>query len=251
MAVLLLTINAVNVVPPAAMPRRSVLAATAASLAGLHSHSIARAFDPDLAGDLTNAGAQCASQSCIDKSLEKMRVALDPAGVRRNQKGERREHMPVVTLDVVYGLRKEASIPVYEVVAVADHPMDADDRIELMWLKEEATGKIVAARAFRGTPRPPLLGGGIVPDRSPPTLRAVLKEPFTPRGAVIVPYVFCKRDGLWEGEPFKLCDADDTTCDARGKFRPSRKIDDSRRFDGPAVGEEVLRQFRVDREQRS
>ena len=59
------------------------------------------------------------------------------------------------------------------------------------------------ARAFRG-----------------PSLRSPRREPQA-SGATVVPYLYCSEHGLWKGEPFALCDAEEGifTCDGRGTVR--------------------------------
>ena len=60
-------------------------------------------------------------------------------------------------------------------------------------------------------------------------------------GATYTPMSYCTGHGLWEGKPFVLCDADDTSCDASGILAlPGPPLDTRARRKAEEVGRDVL-----------
>ena len=79
----------------------------------------------------------------------------------------------------------------------------------------------------------------------PATLFGTLAEPAlggtAKLGATYTPMSYCTGHGLWEGKPFVLCDADDTSCDASGILAlPGPPLDTRARRKAEEVGRDVL-----------
>ena len=75
---------------------------------------------------------------------------LDTTGVMANARGATSEHTPVVALKQIYGLRREAGPPHFQIIYTVPHKMVAGspDRVQLMWLAEPSSGRVLIARAF-------------------------------------------------------------------------------------------------------
>lgn len=95
-----------------------------------------------------------------------------------NTKGAPEKHLPNVSATAKGG-----------VTVVVPHVMDPEKPhyIEYVWLKDEDTGKIVAAQKFEAT------------DASPPTLTAKV-----PAGTKVRALLFCNLHGLWQGDPVQV-----------------------------------------------
>jgi desulfoferrodoxin (superoxide reductase-like protein) len=94
-----------------------------------------------------------------------------------NSKGAPEKHLPKV------------SVSDGNVQIVVPHVMDPEKPhyIEYVWLKDEKSGKVLAAKAFKAI------------DSSPPTLSASVKSGTTARALL-----YCNLHGLWEGEAFSV-----------------------------------------------
>ena len=110
---------------PPELGRRAVLA-TAASALALRP-APARALDLDLAAETLKEGALCSSQSCILNTLDKLKPVLDIAGVPKNAKGDPAVHTPIVTLEPIYGTKREyfsQGYAKFSFSVTVPHPMD-------------------------------------------------------------------------------------------------------------------------------
>ena len=219
--------------PPRSISRRHALAAGAAFAAtGGVRH--ASAFERERAVDVAFAGASCGVQSCVDAGLAELATLLDTAGVSKSKAMPKTT--PVISVEPI----KTGPQPAFSVLFTADHPMEPDDSVQIMWLRDAATGKILSVKPF-GRPRckPLIVGGECIPDRAPPTLVAVVRAEA---GTRIVPALYSTTGGLVEGTPFTLCDADGAACDAAGKLRLTRPIDSRIKRPSADVGRDVLAQ---------
>ena len=164
---------------------------------------------------------------------------LDTKGIQTNAKGLKAERAPIVYLETAFGMRKSASMASYHAVVVAP-VRDGDDRVQLIWLRDADTGRVVATRSFAAPSEdsPP-------PD-GPPTLVATLKEPYAGvyQGEKLVPLVLYERDGLWQGEPFSLCGPDGPVCVGSGLFSPARAVQTPNRMGANRIGAAVLEKAR-------
>ena len=231
---------------PPELGRRAVLA-TAASALALRP-APARALDLDLAAETLKEGALCSSQSCILNTLEKLKPVLDIAGVPKNAKGDPAVHTPIVTLEPIYGTKREyfsQGYAKFSFSVTVPHPMDNSnpDYVRLLWIRG-ADGSVLTARAFS-----PADQGGFSDKKPglkfPATLFGTLAEPAlggtAKLGATYTPMSYCTGHGLWEGKPFVLCDADDAACDASGILAlPGPPLDTRARRKAEEVGRDVL-----------
>ena len=117
------------------------------------------------------AGAPPASAASISKAVLSKLEKDNLASVNSN--GAAEKHLPKMS---VSGSTVEVSVP---------HVMDPEQPhyIQYLWLKEEASGQILAAKAFQPT------------DASPPSLSAEVKP-----GSTVRALLYCNLHGLWEGE---------------------------------------------------
>ena len=107
-------------------------------------------------------------------------VALEAAtpANKRNAAGEPGEHVPKISFQsgkVVF------SVP-HETLSLPNH---VDAYTEAMWLRDADSGKILAAKLFRGT------GDGSIPS---PTLEARVAS-----GTRVAAMSKCSRHGMWQG----------------------------------------------------
>lgn len=112
-------------------------------------------------------------------TLEKTVAKLEAENIEEvNTKGAPEKHLPNVNVN---GNNVEIVVP---------HVMDPDKPhyIEYIWLKDETTNQIIAAKAFQAT------------DASPPTLKATGVK----KGSTLRALLFCNLHGLWEGETFSV-----------------------------------------------
>lgn len=91
-----------------------------------------------------------------------------------NVSGEPEFHTPQVTV-------KGNDIEVY-----VNHKQKEDDYVQFLWLKDTKTNEVVLAKE-------------LTPADEKPSLKARV-----PSGVELTPYAFCKNNGLWKGEPFKV-----------------------------------------------
>jgi desulfoferrodoxin-like iron-binding protein len=120
------------------------------------------------AGSSSVPAAQAASLAAIVSGLE------TEFGAEVNTKGAPEKHIPNVETSGTGSVK-----------VVVPHVMDPEKPhyIEYIWLKDEATNKVVAAKRFKAT------------DASPPTLTASIKK-----GSTVKPLLFCNLHGLWQGD---------------------------------------------------
>ena len=191
-------------------------------------------FDVDAASAAIDRATDCAVQSCYDVRLEEQAFYLNTVNKKKNQ-GALAEHLPVVYVEPAFGAGANPRASYRVVITLPEaHARDA----RLLWLKNAATGQVLASKAFAkqgGSQQ-----GGVV---APPTIIASLLEPYggVRRGTAIVPYVFYDEDGLFEGPEIVLC-APSECASAPGSFGPSDfRIDTRGRRDRSEVGRELLR----------
>jgi len=174
---------------------------------------------PTQAAEAALAGALCPTVSCADARFAEVNALLDTTGIQMNAQGKVQERKPVVYLETAFGLKGSAAPAQYHVVVVS--PLgrgagDTHDRVQLMWLRDAESGRVVAARSFDAE------GEGSGAD-APPTLVGTLKEPYAGvhMGQKLVPLVLYERDGLWVGDTFTLCSPDAQVCAGSGLFTPA------------------------------
>lgn len=127
---------------------------------------------------LASAGAASASAAEKRPSVMGTVADIDAAAAERNADGEPTEHVPRISFEagkVVFTVPHETLAP----------PNHVDAYVEYMWLKDASTGKILAAKRFRGT------GDGSIPA---PTLVASV-----PSGSRVTAASKCSRHGVWQG----------------------------------------------------
>ena len=98
-----------------------------------------------------------------------------------NSNGAPEKHLPTVSVDNFTG----------KVKIVVPHVMDPEKPhyIEYIWLKDETTGKVIAAKKFEPT------------DPAPPTL--IVSSP--PKGTKVRALLYCNLHGLWQqNEPITV-----------------------------------------------
>lgn len=104
-----------------------------------------------------------------------------------NDKGDKQSHIPRVTFNkdqlVVVTMQHVMDPGIVEggEVEIGAH------WIEYIWLEEIDTGRVLAARNFEPV------------DASPPFLTSRF-----PKDKIVVPFAFCNKHGLWQGEPFRV-----------------------------------------------
>ena len=218
--------------PPRCFDRRALVASAAfAATGGVRRAS---AFERERAIDVAFAGASCGVQSCVDAGLAELATLLDTAGVSKSKATPKTT--PIISVEPI----RTGPQPAFSVLFTADHPMEPADSVQIMWLRDAATGKILSVKPF-GRPRckPLIVGGECIPDRAPPTLVAVVRAEA---GTRIVPALYSTTGGLVEGTPFTLCDADGAACDKSGKLRLTRPVDSRIKRPSADVGRDVLSQ---------
>lgn len=241
---------------PPPLGRRDVLAAGAA----LFLPSPAHALDVTAAMEAATAGAGCPTQSCVDASIDRLtRLLDDTAGMKKNV-GAAAQHRPIVTVKPIFGApitpgRDTGSlVPRYQITMVVPHPVTPTDYVQLMWLRDAETGRVLAARAIE----PATVGGGIsapVVEKAagagtlgarsvlgPPTLTADVGKGYVARGDRVIPYSYDTKHGLWEGEPVTLCEGKEA-CDGAGATRLPLALDVRVRRPLEEIGQDVLRQL--------
>lgn len=121
-----------------------------------------------IAGTSASPLAQAASLSAIVSGLETEFIG------EVNSKGAREQHIPSVEVNAGSSVK-----------VVVPHVMDAEKPhyIQYIWLKDEKTNKVIAAKSFKAT------------DASPPTLTASVKK-----ASKVKPLLFCNLHGLWQGD---------------------------------------------------
>lgn len=214
----------------------------------------AAALDVDAAVVESTAGAACPVQSCVDASVAKLVSYLDVNGVPKNQKGAPRSHRAVVTVTPVVPVKFDsaAALPSYQIIMVAPHGVAADDYVQLMWIKNARTGRLLGSRALYGPDEPGSVanaakGIGRFGTRylpGPPTLSFRVGKGYVARGDSLVPLLYCSKHGLWEGEPFTLCDGRDA-CAGPGLYTLRGKVDARAKRQLEEIGAEVLRELGI------
>ena len=142
-----------------------------------------------------------AASAAIDRAMTARSNLVTTSGSRaafylHSQRRNRAlaEHLPVVYVEPAFGAGANPRASYRVVITLPEaHARDA----RLLWLKNAATGQVLASKAFAkqgGSQQ-----GGVV---APPTIIASLLEPYggVRRGTAIVPYVFYDEDGLFEGQ---------------------------------------------------
>lgn len=241
--------------------RRSVVAAAAAALTLTARPPTALAvLDVEAAIAESVAGAACPVQSCVDMSIDRLTEMLNAvSGMKKNAAGLPEQHTPIVSVRPIYGMgRTAALVPRYQIVYVVPHPVSETDYIRLMWLKDEKTGRVLAARGIDLS----TIGGGIsapvarlasgvgsLGTRSmlgPPTLTADIGKGYVERGDVVVPYLYCSAHGLWEGKPFALCaESGGEWCEGSGLTPLPKSLDTRVRRPLEEIGQDLLQQLGV------
>ena len=191
-------------------------------------------WDPEAAIVASKGGAACPTVSCADARFAEVNSMLDTSGVKSNAKGAKEDRLPIIYLETAFGMRGSAAMAQYHVVMVS--PVKAgDDRVQLMWLRDAQTGRVVAARSFDEDSQ-----------QDPPTLVGTLKQPYAGvrEGETLVPLILYERDGLWVGDPFTLCAPDSAVCDGPGLLKPSRIISTANKRGATQIGADVLAQVR-------
>ncbi len=224
--------------PPA--DRRELLRMAASAAVSTLAAGPARALDVDGAFAASTEGALCPTQSCVDSVIEKLGRKLDTAGMPRNAKGTAATRVPVVSVEAVYGARRDVSVPRYQIIVTVPQPEGDGDFVRLMWLRNQKTGAIVASRGINEFDEHPF--GRKTPFIGPPTLTVDVGKGYAQPGDVLVPTIYCDRDLLWEGEPFTLCDPADASCDMRGKLRLTSPVDMRPKRPSGDIGKDVLSQ---------
>lgn len=194
-------------------------------------------FDEHAASKAVRQASACAVQSCYDASLKEQAFYLDTTAEEKNQRGKPEERLPVVYIEPAFGSSR-ASLANYRVVMTVPPPARSAD-VRLMWLKNAATGQVLASKSFD-------TDGRRVDTAPVPTIIATLLEPYggVARSSEVVPYVYYARDGLWEGAPITLCAPSDgqSSCSSIGALGPADfRIDARARRDRSEVGLELLR----------
>eukprot|EP00630_Chrysocystis_fragilis_P002314 CAMPEP_0197388202 /NCGR_PEP_ID=MMETSP1165-20131217/941_1 /TAXON_ID=284809 /ORGANISM="Chrysocystis fragilis, Strain CCMP3189" /LENGTH=185 /DNA_ID=CAMNT_0042913543 /DNA_START=23 /DNA_END=580 /DNA_ORIENTATION=+ len=131
------------------------------------------------AGIASSAAASVAEPSAsgisrsVDKEVARKILQIERLNVDSNSNGDKAKHLPQVR---VAGDKVECFVP---------HVMDPvkPHFIEYIWLKDDDTDFIFAAKKFEPT------------DPSPPTIVAKAKP-----GASVTPYAYCNLHGLWIGD---------------------------------------------------
>ena len=110
----------------------------------------------------------------VDREISRKILQIERVNVDSNAKGDPKKHLPQVT---VSGDKVTCVIP---------HVMDPEKPhfIEYVWLKDEDSETIVAAKQFKAT------------DSAPPTLVATGIK----KGTTLTPVSYCNLHGLWIGD---------------------------------------------------
>jgi len=181
-------------------------------------------WDPEAARAAAKAGALCPAVSCADNRFLEVQAALDTSTLPVNAVGSASEHLPIVYVEPQFGMMKArgTALAQYKVVVVAPIARSASDRVELMWLRDASSGRVVAVRGFDSDTQFTPLGQEI--EVWPYTLSASLKEPYVgvSLGERLVPCVYYAEAGLWVGEPFVLCGPEQSVCEGPGVFSTGR-----------------------------
>jgi hypothetical protein len=135
-------------------------------------------FAPEAAIEIVRKGATCSTSNCAKKALKDATPLLDTTG------------LPTVKLDpppqilnkALYGLRKDVSVKSKAVIST-------DQRPDIMWLVDKATGEVLVARAYKDG------------DEAPYTCTGVFSGKV---GLPVAAKVYSKEAGLWESETFEL-----------------------------------------------
>ncbi|KAJ8614113.1 hypothetical protein CTAYLR_004643 [Chrysophaeum taylorii] len=108
----------------------------------------------------------------VDREVARKILQIERLNVDSNGNGDKAKHLPQLKI----GKDVEVFVP---------HIMDPEKPhyIQFIWLKDEGSDAIVAAKKFEPT------------DPSPPTLVAKDIKP----GTMLVPYAYCNLHGLWIG----------------------------------------------------
>ena len=151
------------------------------------------ALDLEAAVPAVSSGVSCKTASCQVESLEKLNSLLDVSGVPKNAKGEAAAHAPRIVVKNLQGIKEGTPLRVKAKVIV-ERPLSASNFPRVSWVVDEATGKIVAARAFSADDAPPFK---LIYTHIYDAEVDLAKQRLVPR-------VYWAEDGLWEGEPFSL-----------------------------------------------
>eukprot|EP00635_Sarcinochrysidales_sp_CCMP3193_P008262 CAMPEP_0118889380 /NCGR_PEP_ID=MMETSP1166-20130328/333_1 /TAXON_ID=1104430 /ORGANISM="Chrysoreinhardia sp, Strain CCMP3193" /LENGTH=217 /DNA_ID=CAMNT_0006827967 /DNA_START=22 /DNA_END=675 /DNA_ORIENTATION=- len=110
----------------------------------------------------------------VDPGVARKILQIERLNVDSNVNGDPKKHLPQV------------AVADAKVTCTVPHVMDPAKPhfIEYLWLKDEATETIIAAKQFKAT------------DPAPPSLVA----PSVKRGTTVVPVAYCNLHGLWIGD---------------------------------------------------
>lgn len=176
--------------------RRRMLAMAAAAFGG----GPAMAFSPTSADAFTLAqeSSMCRTPGCRDAALGKLSKFLDVDGVVPNAKGQEFAHALEIVGCQVVEVEDEPDKPIRVKVKVVADNLDIVDYVPMIWLANEATGQVLAARA-----RTEELdeGGSCVVKYEHTVTRDELRRMADD---VLVPRMYCTTHGLWEGKRFTL-----------------------------------------------
>lgn len=200
-------------------------------------------WDAEAAKAAAKAGALCPAVSCADARFAEVQAALDTSSLESNTAGNAADYAPVVYVEPQFGMMSKAAVARYKVVAVSPLPKDSDDAVELMWLRDAATGRVVAVRGFDSEPPKNPLGQEL--PYWPYTLSASLTEPYAgvARGETLVPLVYYSKAGLWQGEPFVLCGPEQSSCAGPGLVNGVR-VDTLNKYGATKTGASLLKASR-------
>mmetsp|Transcript_8113 Transcript_8113/g.11302 ORF Transcript_8113/g.11302 Transcript_8113/m.11302 type:complete len:173 (+) Transcript_8113:26-544(+) len=130
------------------------------------------AFIPPAIASVAEPTASTIS-SGVNREIARKILQIERLNVDSNNNGDPAKHIPKVEIS---GTKIVCSVP---------HVMDPNKPhfIEYMWLKDETSDAIIAAKSFQAS------------DSSPPSLTANV-----PQGVSIVPHIYCNLHGLWIGD---------------------------------------------------
>ena len=204
-------------------------------------------WDPAAAAAASRAGAACPTVSCANARFAEINSFLDLSKYNgpKNTKGTPAERMPIVYLDKQFGMRGDEGLAAFHVVVVSPA---RDDNVQLIWLRDASTGRVVASRSFDvsggGDPGALRTTEDEVAAEGPPTLVGTIKEGYQGvyKGQKLVPAILYESSGLWEGKPFTLCSAGGGTawCEGEGLLAPPRAINTGNKRGAAGIGAAVL-----------
>lgn len=170
-----------------------MLGAAAAAITVAPAAAHARTVD-DLRAALPTAleGAACKSAGCQTKSIDELRALLDVTGVPHAPTCR----TPSSRFKKLNGLKPGTPS---RIKLTLRPPAQADERVELLWLAEKASGRVLAARGFaadRSESDPKLTFIGIYSD----------DELEAARRVQLVSRALWSRSGLCESAPYTFDD---------------------------------------------